>query len=74
MICPFCGAEMELGYIQCRDGVTWTPRVAPFAAFSWLCRGAVRLAGTENSIFAGVPVEAYRCADCKKIVISYGKD
>ena len=24
MSCPYCGKEMTLGYIQCRDGVQWT--------------------------------------------------
>ena len=73
-ICPYCGKEMELGYIQCRDGVTWTRKPVHVAALSALSRSAVRLSSESLGMFAGSAVEAYRCADCKKVVIDYGED
>ena len=26
MRCPYCGEEMQLGCIQCRDGVYWSEK------------------------------------------------
>ena len=26
MKCPYCNKEMESGYVQCRDGLHWTPK------------------------------------------------
>ncbi len=73
-ICPYCGKEMELGYIQCRDGVTWTRKLVRVAALSALSRSAVRLSSESLGPFAGNAVEAYRCADCKKVIIEYDAD
>lgn len=50
MKCPYCNEEMELGYIQCRDGVTWTPKRQLVAALSGLGRGSVSLANGAPNI------------------------
>jgi len=72
MKCPFCGNEMELGYIQCRDGVTWTPKKQLVAALSCFGRGSVSLAnGAAHNADA---VFAYKCGECKKVVIDYSTD
>ena len=67
MHCPYCGKEMLPGYIQCRDGVTWTPNRQPVAALSIFGRGSVSLSNgaADNSR----TVYAYRCADCQKVII-----
>ena len=67
MNCPYCQKEMILGYIQCRDGLHWTPRRQPVAALSCFGRGSVPLSNgaADNSR----TVHAYRCADCQKIII-----
>ena len=69
MKCPFCGEEMALGYIQCRDGLFWTPKKQPVAALSCFGRDGVPLsngaADNTRTVFA------YRCADCKKVIIDY---
>ena len=67
MTCPYCQKEMDLGYIQCRDGLHWTPRRQPVAALSFLGRGSVPLlnGAADNSR----AVYAYRCAACQKVVI-----
>ena len=58
---------MTLGYIQCRDGVTWTPRRQPVAALSILGRDSVRLSNGADSNSRAV--YAYRCAACQKVII-----
>lgn len=69
MNCPYCGKEMDLGFIQCRDGVIWTPKKQPVAALSALGRGAVSLANgaAEHSR----AVYAYRCQACRKVIVDY---
>ena len=72
MKCPFCDKEMELGYIQCRDGVTWTQKKQPVAALSFLGRDSISLANgaADNSKI----VYAHQCGACKKVVIDYSAD
>ena len=69
MKCPYCNNEMELGYIQCRDGVTWTPKKQLIAALSILGKGSISLknGAAENSR----AVYAQRCKECKKVIIDY---
>ena len=69
MKCPYCGQEMEQGYIQCRDGVTWTAKRKPIAALPLGGKDWVSLANgaAEHSRI----VFAYRCRDCKKVLIEY---
>ena len=65
MLCPYCQKEMALGYIQCRDGLTWTPRRQPIAALSSFGRDAVPLSNTaaENNRTAG---KEFLAANAKK--------
>ena len=67
MLCPYCQKEMALGYIQCRDGLTWRPRRQPVAALSFFGRDAVPLSNgaADNT----KTVYAHRCADCQKVII-----
>ena len=68
MNCPYCGKEMTPGYIQCRDGVYWTPKKQLIAALSGFGRGYTPL---ENGDDGPTAVLAHKCADCKKVVIDY---
>lgn len=72
MNCPYCNKEMESGYIQCRDGVTWTPKKQLVAALSFLGKGSISLenGAADNSS----TVYAYKCGTCKKVVIDYSAD
>jgi len=71
MNCPYCGEEMTLGYIQCRDNVTWTPKKQWAAALSSLGKGSVSLAnGAANNART---VFAHNCRACKKVVIDYAE-
>lgn len=68
MKCPYCGEEMELGYIQCRDGVYWRKKKGLIAAVPPLGSASIALA-TDGGPFSGAAAEAYRCAGCEKIII-----
>ncbi|WP_458406994.1 PF20097 family protein [Anaerotignum sp.] len=70
MKCPYCQKEMEKGFIQCRDGVTWTPKKQLVAAFSSLGRGSVSL---ENGAGNDRTVYAHHCEDCKKVIVDYSE-
>ncbi len=69
MVCPYCGKEMEAGFIQCRNGVTWTPKLQFLASLSFLGKGAIRLEnGVKDSLTA---VHAHNCPECRKVIIEY---
>ena len=69
MKCPYCSKEMEKGFIQCRDGVTWTPKKQWAAALSSLGKNSVSLEnGAANN---SRTVYAYKCGECKKVIIDY---
>ena len=69
MKCPYCGKEMELGYIQCHDGVTWTPKLQLVAALSVLGKDSLPLA--NGAADTSKAVYAYKCGDCEKVMIDY---
>lgn len=71
MKCPYCNNEMELGYIQCRDGVTWTPKKQLVSALSFLGKGGVSL--TNGAHHNSKTVYAYKCSECKKVIIDYSQ-
>lgn len=71
MKCQHCGEEMTLGFVQCRDGLHWTPKIQLIAALSSLGRGSVSL---KNGADDSRTVYAYRCSQCKLVVIPYGRD
>lgn len=73
MKCPYCGKEMTLGYIQCRDGISWSEKLRVVAALPALDSSAITLASGGGAI-SGAAVEAFRCCECKKIVIDYAND
>ena len=69
MNCPYCEKEMELGYIQCRDGLHWTSKKVFAAALSGFGKDCISLengAGRNNTV-----VYAYKCSECKKVIIDY---
>lgn len=60
---------MELGYIQCRDGLNWTPKRQLVAALSVLGKGSVSL--TNGAAEHSRTVYAHKCSACKKVIIEY---
>ena len=73
MKCPYCNTEMELGYIQCRDGVSWNNKKSKIATFASSNLNAISLA-SDHGIFSGSSAVAYNCRKCKKIMIDYRED
>lgn len=71
--CPYCDNEMELGYIQSRDGVVWSKKKRTFAALPELSKSSVLLASSDGA-FSGEALECYNCPACKKIIIDYNFD
>lgn len=70
--CPYCGKEMERGFIQCRDGVYWTKKKQFIAALSSWGKGCVSLA--NGAAISSSAVYAYKCDSCKKVIIDYFAD
>lgn len=72
--CPYCNDEMELGYIQSRDGVFWTDKIRNVAAFPPLGSSFLNLGSWDHGLlgFKGSIAEAYNCRKCKTILIDYG--
>ena len=71
MICPYCSNEMRKGYIQCRDGVSWTPKNQWVSALSSFAKDAVAL-GTDDKLMPNGTAIAYNCENCKRVIIPYG--
>ena len=72
MKCPYCENEMELGYIQSRDGVHWTSKKGFGATLSVFSKNSTSLAngaGRNSAV-----VYTYKCSDCKKVIIDYSAD
>ncbi len=67
MICPYCQGEMTKGYIQCRDGVYWTPKPTFIPALSGMKKGAVSLRNDPEQ--PSNTVAAYLCDKCQKVII-----
>ncbi len=72
MKCPYCNAEMTLGYIQCIDGVYWSEKKRTAARLPPVNKYSIELAAGGGPL-SGSAVEAYRCAECRKIVIDYSE-
>ena len=73
MMCPYCQKDMVLGYVQCRDGLNWTPKLQLVASLSFLGRGRVSLQnGASDDLISSSAVYAYHCDTCKFVMIPYG--
>ena len=67
MVCPYCGKEMQLGYLQSRDRIVWARKKWLIPSLSFLGKGSTSLkngARKEPSI-----VYAIKCDDYKKDII-----
>ena len=73
MKCPYCGNDMLQGYIQAADGVYWAEKLRPVAAIPILSGSMISLQSGETGAFTGHTAIAYRCKECKKVIIDYAK-
>lgn len=68
--CPYCGKQLEIGYIQSPRPVSWLPKkIKMFAKSSFTENGAIIL--SEGKILSAPCVIAYNCRACKAIIIDY---
>jgi len=68
--CPYCGKELEKGYIQSPRPISWLPRkVKMFTRANFTEKGAIVL--SEGSELSAPCAIAYNCNICKKIIIDY---
>ena len=67
MLCPYCQSEMTKGYIQCRDGVYWTPDRALVPALSGIKKGAVSLRNDPE--YGNSTSAAHLCNKCRRVII-----
>ena len=72
MLCPYCGKEMEKGFIQCRDGVWWSEKKRPVSALHIFGGNMVDLAKSLPGVAGDRrAADAYLCRDCRKVVVDY---
>lgn len=70
MNCPYCNKEMQSGYVQCRDGLYWTPKKQKVAALSGMGKGAIAI-GNDKGYMANSYATAFHCENCKTVIIQY---
>lgn len=69
--CPYCGKEMEQGFIQSPHEIAWLKGGnRHLFSRSFLHDGSVVL--SELSLMKGSAVLAWLCRDCRKVIIDYG--
>lgn len=73
MKCPYCNEEMEVGYIQSRDNLSWNKKKKLVASLSFLGKDSIILS-QDGSMFSGSDVIAYNCTKCEKMIIDYHKN
>lgn len=71
MLCPYCGKEMELGYLVFRDTLKWSKKEKIIAAMP--TGKDTMLFSPDSSTVFGSNRKAYRCTCCKKIIMEYEK-
>ena len=73
MKCPYCENEMELGFIQSVQEISWKKgEKRPLLNKAKFHEGSVIL--SELSLINGSAVTAYLCRACKKVIIDYSDE
>ena len=73
MKCPYCGNEMEQGFIQSPQEISWKKGdKRPLLGRALFHEGSVIL--SELSFMKGSAVTAFLCRDCKKVIIDYSDE
>ncbi len=70
MKCPYCSGEMQAGYIQCRDGIYWSPKIRKVAALPPHGGEVIALGQDSPDPFRGCAVVAHHYSACQKIIIA----
>ena len=69
MKCPFCGAEMNRGYVQSGTHIVWTAQKRRVSQKS----GRPDEILLAQDFLGGAAVDGFCCPDCKKIVLDYAE-
>ena len=73
MKCPYCEKEMELGFIQSPQELSWKKGdKRPLLGRAQIREGSVIL--SELSFLKGSAVTAFLCRECKKVIIDYSDE
>jgi len=70
MKCPFCGREMEAGFITSAQTILWGTQ-APEAAAKNFWKKTEGEFTLDSHPFGAVKLAGHRCPTCRKIVASY---
>lgn len=73
-ICPYCGSEMELGYIQTErtDKIFWLPEGKKVSFFNQsILRKMNGFLLGDHGMFGKSEQPAWCCRSCKKLVVDY---
>ena len=68
MKCPICGNEMEKGYLQAGQRMSWVKKKHKVSLLPK--EGEISLG---NNVLGGLVFEAYICKDCKKVLLDYSE-
>ena len=70
MKCPYCGGEMEQGFIQSPQEISWKKGdKIPVFGRAQFHEGSVVL--SYLSFMKGSAVTAFLCRSCRKVIIDY---
>ena len=73
MKCPYCKKEMELGFIQSPQEISWKKGdKKPLIGRAQFHKGSVII--SELSFLKGSAVTAFLCRECKKVIIDYSDE
>jgi hypothetical protein len=68
MKCPFCGDEMEAGFVQSNgSALIWTNKKHRFSILADSSKGEIQL----DHVFNSASITASICRKCKKIIAEY---
>ena len=73
MKCPYFGNDMTLGYIQGQGTLYWAKKQRAVPALPPLGCSYIKLSSDEGGLYENA-VEAYRCPECKKLIIDYSDE
>ena len=68
MTCPWCGKDMEQGFLMSGRGVFWY-RGIPTGKVRWLSPGRENIMRVDTEGFLTTYHTAWYCPDCKKMTI-----
>lgn len=70
MLCPYCGDEMDKGFVQSVKKIFWTRKWKKIFWIPDSSKDDIIISGDMN----GWTKEAYLCKNCKKITIDLVND